>query len=102
MRRWGLIVFLLVLNAFLALGLMWRGTSAPTEVKEARAVNQTEQTEAVPQAKAKAAFHPVRSTAFAGVYSTRPAEFAGNLRRAGCPEETVKDILAAEIGRRYR
>jgi hypothetical protein len=41
-------------------------------------------------------------TPYAAVYSPRPADFAANLRRVGCPEETVKDILFAEISRRYR
>jgi hypothetical protein len=41
-------------------------------------------------------------TEFASVYVSNPAQFAGNLRSAGCPEETVRDILVAEIGRRYR
>jgi hypothetical protein len=43
-----------------------------------------------------------KPTAFTSVYSTRTTDFAANLRRAGCPEETVRDILLAEIGRRYR
>ena len=46
--------------------------------------------------------HSVTATPFAAIYSARPQDFAANLRRAGCPEETVKDILTAEIGRRYR
>jgi hypothetical protein len=41
-------------------------------------------------------------TAFLSVYSARPSEFVSNLRRVGCPEETVKDILVAEMNRRFR
>jgi hypothetical protein len=39
---------------------------------------------------------------FEAVYSTRPAAFVANLRRVGCPEETIKDILLAEMNRRYK
>lgn len=39
---------------------------------------------------------------FSTIYSSDPKKFAANLRAAGCPEETVKDILTAEIGRRYK
>ena len=46
---------------------------------------------------------PVRpSSPFEAVYSTRPAAFVANLRRVGCPEETIKDILIAEMNRRYK
>jgi hypothetical protein len=44
--------------------------------------------------------HP--STPFESVYSSRPATFVANLRRVGCPEETIKDILVAEMKRRYK
>jgi hypothetical protein len=39
---------------------------------------------------------------FEKVYSYRAPDFVANLRRVGCPEETVKDILLAEVKRRYR
>lgn len=42
------------------------------------------------------------STPFTQMYSQNPAAFATNLRGIGCPEETVKDILVAEISRRYK
>lgn len=51
-----------------------------------------------PQTKTVVAQAP---TPFRAVYSSRPRDLAANLRRVGCPEETVKDILMAEIGRRY-
>jgi len=44
----------------------------------------------------------VPSTPFAKMYSADAKAFASNLRGIGCPEETVKDILFAEISRRYR
>jgi hypothetical protein len=45
---------------------------------------------------------PVPETPFAQVYSTDLKQFAANLRAHRCPEETTKDILTAEIHRRYK
>ena len=45
---------------------------------------------------------PASDTPFAAVYSSDPRQFAVNLRGIHCPEETVKDIVVAEINRRYR
>src|SRR5947208_311029 len=41
------------------------------------------------------------ATPFAAVYSADPNRFAANLRGIHCPEETVKDIIAAEVDLRY-
>jgi hypothetical protein len=41
-------------------------------------------------------------TPFAKVYSADPAKFAANLRAIHCPEQTVIDILTAEMHRRFR
>jgi hypothetical protein len=99
-----LIVFLLFLNGFLAVGLIRRGSRSEVvdQAKETGAENQSAQGRTVPEPVGRSAVHPVTATPFASIYSTRPLDFAENLRRAGCPEETVKDILTAEIGRRYR
>ena len=51
------------------------------------------------RASASSASFP--ATPFARMYSSDARGFASNLREIGCPEETVKDILVAEIGRRY-
>lgn len=40
-------------------------------------------------------------TEFAAIYSANTKQFVTNLRAIGCPEETIKDILVAEISRRY-
>ncbi len=40
-------------------------------------------------------------TVFAIVYSSDPRQFAANLRAIHCPEETVRDILVAEVNRRF-
>jgi hypothetical protein len=41
-------------------------------------------------------------TPFSAVYSQDLKQFAANLRAILCPEETVKDILMAEVSRRFR
>src|SRR5262245_7685135 len=45
---------------------------------------------------------PSPPTPFGTIYSGDPRQLAENLRRVGCPEETVKDILVAEAGRKYK
>jgi hypothetical protein len=104
MSKRALIVFLLFLNGLLAAGLFWRGTATDVaaHTPEMQAENKSLQKAKVQNSATQPAFHPIRSTPFASIYSSWPQVFAANLRRAGCPEETVKDILAAEIGRRYR
>lgn len=44
----------------------------------------------------------VPATPFARMYSENPKEFTANLRAIRCPEATVRDIIMAEIGRKYR
>jgi hypothetical protein len=39
---------------------------------------------------------------FHQMYSPDVRQFAANLRAAGCPEETVRDIIVAEVNKRYR
>ena len=41
-------------------------------------------------------------TPFASIYSSDPKLFVDNLRRVGCPEETIRDIMVAEVSRKYR
>jgi len=44
----------------------------------------------------------IPATPFTAVYSADSKQFAANLRAIGCPEETVKDILAAEVHRQFK
>jgi hypothetical protein len=44
---------------------------------------------------------PQPETPFAAIYSADSRQFVANLRSIGCPEQTIKDILSAEINRRY-
>lgn len=41
-------------------------------------------------------------TAFEHMYSENPQDFAANLRAISCPEATVRDIIVAEVSRKYR
>jgi hypothetical protein len=96
---------LCLLNIFLDAGLarkgIWRTHARASEITTVQAVVAPEK---IPLSKKvqdddSAPIPP--PTPYATVYSIRPADFAANLRRVGCPEETVKDILFAEISRRY-
>lgn len=105
MGKPALVVILGILNALLAVGLL-RARSAseaksiqePSAAAPAIAERASTRSSNIP----KPQNNGEKPTAFASVYSIRPAEFAANLRRAGCPEETVRDILVAEVGRKYR
>src|SRR5688572_19886788 len=98
------LVLLVLLNLFLAANLVKSGSTGadgrarkPDEMAERESGNSTPT-----RAKATALIPIEKPTEFTSVYAMNPATFAANLRQAGCPEETVRDILAAEIGRRYR
>jgi hypothetical protein len=71
----------------------------PTEPLELEVLEVAGVSRTVPE---PAAPEPTPVTPFATVYSPRAYEFASNLRRVGCPEETVKDIIVAETNRRFR
>jgi hypothetical protein len=41
-------------------------------------------------------------TPWGGIDSPDPATFIANLRRLGCPEATIRDIVVLRLGRKYR
>jgi hypothetical protein len=90
-------------NLFLALGLGW----PPRESAIASAPNTASSSPPKPNATPAIDRTKVRKTArppetpFAAVYSADNKQFVANLRAIGCPEDTIKDILTAEINRRY-
>ncbi len=104
MARWTLIALLLIANVLLALGLIRekRRAEIVAEVEDVRVGDPATRPEIATVTEVQTASRAISSTPFASIYSSRPQELAANLRQAGCPEETVKDILSAEIGRRYR
>jgi len=42
------------------------------------------------------------STPWSGIESADPASLIANLRRLGCPEQTIRDIVVLRLGRTYR
>jgi hypothetical protein len=99
----------LVLAGFLLFNLSARrrAGSGPEESKSDAA--QTGPPRPVlPQAPQKATHRsasvsdtPPPATVFARVYSTDAKAFTANLRAIQCPEATVRDIVVAEISRRF-
>jgi hypothetical protein len=100
MKASGLTVVLFGLNVLLALALrvpqqtnpLAPTMPAPPSVDSTRKSNEARQ---IPKPR------PAPETAFAAVYSPDAKTFVANLRAIGCPEETIKDILSAEMNRRY-
>ena len=92
-------VLLVGLNVALALALGRTGVnSSPLEPAPVVESEPASKAKAIVAARPKAA-EP--ETEFAAIYSANARQFVANLRAIGCPEETIKDILVAEIGRRY-
>jgi hypothetical protein len=97
--------WLVLLNIVLAAGIIWNlqkaaptreanSSLAPVILEPARSLESREKV-------ARQVTMIVPATPFLGVYSSTLFDFANNLRRVGCPEQTVKDILMAEVNRRY-
>lgn len=107
MRRSLIVGLLLGLNFVLAVlliaGLITRegGTTARDSGNLTEAI-AAPSTSAVPKRPRMQPRAPVQATPFARMYSENPKDFVANLRAIHCPEETVRDIIKAEIGRRYR
>jgi hypothetical protein len=95
------LILLVVLNLFLAANLVRSGLAVTERTQAAESVERAAEGALPVQAKGAAPIPVPSVTEFASVYASDPKQFAANLRRAGCPEETVRDILVAEIGRRY-
>jgi hypothetical protein len=93
----------LVLAGFLIAGLITLRGGTP--VRDAGDLTEGGAAPPASAAPEKAQVQPraaVPATPFARMYSEQPKEFAANLRAIRCPEATVRDIIKAEIGRRYR
>lgn len=103
MKR-AILLFLVLVNLGLGVKLLRRDMAASRE-DEPKTMDSTPATKqrSAPSAglrQAPLATEP--ATPFEAVYSSRPAAFVANLRRIGCPEETVRDIMIAEMNSRYR
>ena len=103
-----LILLNLALAGFLASALVRRRNSIGTQNADAQSKAEVSATNAsvptpvnaVETKRPKQEMLP--ATPFKAVYSAKLKQFATNLRAIGCPEETVKDILAAEVHRKFK
>jgi len=98
---------LLATNAVLAIALVCHGyRRGPADdasvISAGRGPDSAEKQFPAPSEPETVTRESVQSTPFAQVYSTDPATFAANLRAIGCPEQTVRDIIAAEVHRRFK
>lgn len=93
-----LTAILLLLNIVLAVALAMHRPPASAAI-EARASAPPPEEPAPTDPPARPVDIPL--TEFAKVYSSNPRQFVLNLRAIGCPEETIKDILVAEVSRFY-
>ena len=107
MRRSFIVKLLLGLNVvlagFLIAGLVTREGRTPARdsgyLTEGVAAPSTSPVPERAKVQPRAA---VQATPFSRMYAENPKEFTANLRALRCPEETVRDIITAEIGRKYR
>jgi len=102
-----LILLNLTLAAFLASALAHRNTTSLQQNPDSQSNNSAPATNESIALQKPAPATPQRTntspaTPFTGVYSADAKQFAANLRAIGCPEETVKDILAAEVHRQFK
>lgn len=109
MKRSGVFRLLLVANAALALwlvaGLHQRkvGQSQAEAAEAARLAQAASESTVAEQTNGTNAAATVsKTTPFAKVYSTDPRTFADRLRAIGCPEQTIRDIVTAEVHRRFK
>src|SRR5262245_14149946 len=109
MGRSGVFRFLLVANAVLVswlacnLYLRNQATAAPVTVtEENKELPPPEKKNAPGAVPSKASKSNSEATPFAQVYSTDPKKFAENLKAIQCPEQTIRDIISAEVHRRFK
>lgn len=107
------LILLLSLGLNLALAAWWMGSRSPTvEVPPAQAADPTPVAARLPtKNSAKKSGTPASalpaSAPAPGIRSWQDLqtddlkEFVTRLRAAGCPEETVQDLILAEVNRRY-
>jgi len=104
MKRWLLIVVLCTVNAVLVFMLFKGADHRGTQTIAQSDSPDTPLPDNQPQTQTSAPLRPAAhtpSTPFTKVYVNDPKRFAANLRAIGCPEQTVKDILEAEIHQRF-
>src|SRR5258706_10804644 len=96
------------LAACLVLGLKRQNSSArPAQLRDAAAASDSSEITSGESGKLTAPPDPAATrkaspTPFAAVYSPDAKQFAANLRAMGCPDQTIEDILMAEVHSRFR
>jgi hypothetical protein len=107
MSRSATFKLLLLANVALAGWLAWglhQGQGAAAEAAQAHlladAANRSETTQQTNVTATGTTNLP--PTPFAQVYSDDPKTFAQNLRAIGCPDQTIRDIITAEVHRRFK
>ena len=104
MKRWLLIGALCTVNAILVLSLFKGAGQRGTQTTAPSDSPDLSLPDSQPQAPNSVPLRPAASTPstpFAKVYVNDPKRFAANLRAIGCPEQTIKDILEADIHQRF-
>lgn len=115
MKRTAAIALLLIVNLGLTIALVVQLASRPATKATVASEAASTLIETQPAGAEKVTIAPLRAagpkraatnaaaqTPFAQVYSADSKHFAANLRAIHCPEETVKDIITAEINRRFQ
>lgn len=105
---WVFMAMITSIGLNLILGVWWlrpagRGQhseSAGQELGHLAGVRSAERSSSEPSGPPPPA--PDRTTPWSRMASTNFLEFAARLREAGCPEETVCDILVPQIGTRFK
>ncbi len=113
MKTSAILGLLLILNCALIVTLLW-GVKPRSSSEESARTGHSKVVEATSTVNLKTPRDPPASgpsreltsttplTPFAAVYSDDAAQLVANLRRVGCPEGTVRDILIADVDRKYR
>jgi len=107
---------LFVLNVVLAVSLTWGllrgnrkesglggigGANASAPNGDSATNNERQKTSIADQGVISQSSQPA-ATPFTAVYSADPKQFVANLRSIHCPEQTIRDIIKAEVHRRYK
>jgi hypothetical protein len=90
------------LAACLVLGLKRQNSSARLAAASDSSEISSGADSKLPASPAPVTASKVSPTPFAAVYSPDAKQFAANLRAIGCPDQTIEDILMAEVHSRFR
>jgi len=98
------LILSLSVNLLLVLYLVRQATIAEPQVEPAGGGNESGPGTSIPSAPVAAAVPssgPVRTFTWESVESPVYREYIANLRAIGCPEETIRDIIVADVNKLY-